>query len=121
MSFESELYTRLSSQLSSTVGTRIYPAVAPNSATLPYLVYRKVSADKQYAHSGASSLSFDRLQVSVFSTGYVTGKALAGAVVTALEGWTSAQAVFKANELDLYEDDTKVFHIPVDFFVWHNL
>ena len=120
MSFETALYTRLSSQLSSTVGTRIYPTVAPSSATLPYLVYFKVSADKQYAHSGASSLSVDRVQVSVFSTGYLVAKNIAAAVVTALEGWTSA-VVFKANERDIYEDDTKTFHIPVDFRVWHNM
>ena len=121
MSFETALYSRLSSQLSSAVGTRIYPLVAPQKTTLPYLTYSKVSAVKQYTHSGSASLSNDRIQISVFSTGYLAGKTIAGAVVTALEGWSTAQAVFKANELDLYEDETKVFHIPVDFRVWHSL
>jgi hypothetical protein len=121
VSFETKLFTRLSSQLTTSVGTRIYPAVAPQTATLPYIVYRKVSANKQYAHSGPLSLTFDRVQVSVFSTGYLAGKTIAGNAITALEGWTDAQAVFKANELDLYEPDTKVFHIPVDFLIWHNM
>jgi hypothetical protein len=121
MSFETALFNRLSSQLSTSVGTRIYPAVAPLTATLPYLVYRKVSANKQYEHSGPSSLTFDRVQVSVFSAGYVAGKAIAQDVTVALEGWGDAQAVFKANELDLYESGPKVYHTPVDFLIWHNI
>jgi hypothetical protein len=38
-----------------------------------------------------------------------------------MEGWTGVQAAFKVNELDFYEEDTKMYHIPVDFMIWHNL
>lgn len=121
MSFETALYNRLSSQLSTTVGTRIYPGTAPQGTSKPYIVYRKVSAGKEYSHAGSASLSRDRVQVSVFSTGYLTAKNVVAKVITAMETATVFQATFKANELDLYESETKVFHVPVDFFVWHSL
>jgi hypothetical protein len=121
VSFETALYNRLSSQLSTTVGTRIYPGIAPQNTTTPYIVYLKVSAGKEYSHGGSVGLSRDRVQVGVFSTGYLTAKSVVSKVVTAMEGSTVFQASFKANELDIYESETKMFHVPVDFFVWHNL
>ena len=121
MSFETALYSKLSSGLSTTVSTRIYPATAPQGVAKPYIVYRKVSANRQYAHSGQSSLTFDRVQVSVFSTEYLVAKGLVSTLFTTMEGWTGVQAAFKVNEIDFYEEDTKLYHIPVDFMIWHNL
>ena len=121
MSFETALYNKLSSGLSTTVGTRIYPTAAPSTVITPYIVYRKVSANRQYAHSGQSSLTFDRVQISIYSTGYLVAKGIVSTLVTTMEGWTGVQAAFKQNELDFYEEATKVYHIPVDFLIWHNL
>jgi hypothetical protein len=40
-----------------------------------------------------------------------------------MEAWPTAnanvQAVFYENELDVYEDATGLFHIPVDFFIYY--
>jgi hypothetical protein len=121
MSLETSLFNRLTTQLSTAPVVKIYPGVAPQNTSTPYIVYSKVSADKKYEHSGPSNLSLDRLQISVFSSGYLTAKNVVARVITAMEGWGDAQAVFKANEIDMYEPETKTYHIPVDFLVWHNM
>jgi len=121
MSLETSLFNKLTSGLSTAPVVKIYPGVAPQKTSTPYIVYSKVSADKKYDHGGPSELSLDRLQVSVFSSGYLAAKAVVARVITAMEGWGDAQAVFKVNEIDLYEPETKTYHIPVDFFVWHNM
>ena len=121
MSFETAIYNRLSSQMSSALGTRIYPMVAPQKTATPYVVYTKISAGKEYSHAGGASLSRDRVQISVFSTGYLAAKTVVGNIVTAMEGAATFQASFKVNEIDFYEEQTKLFHIPIDFIIWHSL
>jgi len=118
MSFETALFQKLSSGVS-LVSNRVYAGVAPQKVTTPYIVFSKISAGRQYTHSESGGLSRDRVQVSVFSTGYLTAKGVVAQVVTALEGF--AQAGFKENEIDIYESETNLFHVPVDFFIWHAL
>ena len=120
MSFETALFDKLSSGVT-LVGSRIYAGVAPQGTATPFIVYSKVSAEKQYAHSGAGGLTRDRLQVSVYSTGYLAAKKVVKQVETALESWPSVQAAFKQNELDLRDEATNLFHVPVDYFIWHNI
>jgi len=119
MSFETSLFNRLSSALSATVGSRIYPVVAKKGAATPYIVYSKTGTNKQYSHDGSSSLTADTIRISVYSTGYLSAKTVVDSVVTAMESWTDAQAAFKETEFDLYDDNTKLFSVPLDYLVWH--
>ena len=99
---------------------RIYLKVAPQTAKSPYCVLFKVSPGKDYTHSG-SGLSMSRMQVSCFADTYREVKQTANLIKTRMENWpaaeSSVQAVFKAAELDLFEERT--YHIALDFFVWH--
>ena len=119
MTLETDLYSRLSTAVTLVSG-RIYPLVAPQGTTTPYITYAKISAGKYYTHGGAAGLSRDRLQISVYSTGYVTAKAIVTQVVTAMEDWGDIQAAFKEHEIDMFETETSLFHVPVDYFVWHD-
>ncbi len=117
---ESTLSNRLKGQATN-VSNRVYPNVAPSGVDRPYLVYRLVSPGRDYTHAGFSDLSESRFQVSVFADNYGSAKNTAKQVKDGLEGWKTSEvlATFLAGEMDLYEDDTKIHHIPLDFWIWH--
>lgn len=119
---EETLYSYLSGHagLSALVGNRIYPVVAPQGVTKPYCVCKKVSNARQYAMGGIVAAQRHRFQVSCFGTTYSSAKNVAAQVTAALEAWKAAEvlAAFAINEIDMYEQDTGLYHIPVDFYIW---
>lgn len=122
MSFESDLYTRLSNDtgLTALVDTRIYPLVAPANTTRPYCCYMVVSQPHQYSHSGFSGLSQVRTQVSCYADNHGSAKSVADAVIAALESWSdnnTIQCSMLLNEQDVFEKETGLYHVPVEFSV----
>jgi len=122
---ENLLYTRLSTYagLIALVSTRIYPVKAPASTLKPFIVYYKISDVRNTSHSGFSNLSMTRFQISVYSETYIAAKNIRSQVIACMENWIdrpTIQAVLPAGENDIYEDDTKIFHLPLDFIIWHN-
>ncbi len=115
------LTTRLKAQVTN-VNNRVYPNFGPAGATRPYLVYKLISPGRVYSHDGFSQLSNSRYQVSVFADTYSSAKSTAKQVKEGFEGWktTTVSGIFLTGEMDLYEEDTKIHHIPLDFFVWHS-
>ncbi len=115
------LFDRLKDQVTN-VSERIYPSIAPSGTTKPYLTYSLISPGRVYGHEGFAELSQSRYQVSVFTDSYASAKATAKQVKDAFEGWKSGdmRGSQLAGESDLYEHDTKTYHIPLDFWVWHN-
>jgi hypothetical protein len=111
---------------STSVTGTFYLRVGTQDAVTPYGIVFKVSPGKDYTHSGGG-LSQSRLQCSCFADTYYAAKTFAREVITAMEAWpnststtaTGVQAVFLEGEVDLFDDETKVHHIPVDFFIWH--
>lgn len=119
---EEDLYSYLSTYagLVALVDTRIYPLVGPQKVTAPYCTYQKISPGRMYSHSGFSGLSKPRMQVSCYGSTYAQVKAVAAQVIAAVEAWPGAsniQAAFVENELDMYDPETGLYHVPVDFFV----
>ena len=114
------LFSSAGIQASVTYGYyRIYALVAPQGVTKPYLVYSKVSPGRDYTHDGHSGLSRPRMQVSCYGTTYGSAKAVAVEVIAAMDAWFSGGVTFApiAGEQDLYEPDTGLYHVPVDFFI----
>ena len=111
---------------STTVTGTFYLRVGTQDAVTPYGVVFKVSPGKDYTHTG-SGLSQSRLQCSCFADTYYAAKTFAREVITAMEAWpnststtaTGVQTVFLEGEMDLFDDASKVHHVPLDFFVWH--
>ena len=125
---ETDLFTYLSNHASivALVGDRIYPNLAPKDTPLPYLVYFKVSAARNYTHNGFANLQRVRMQVSCFSDRYLTeganvgAKSLAQTLISVIEAWTGASGIQSSlveDEKDLIDPDTKYYHVAVDFFV----
>ena len=107
---------------------RLYPVIAPQNVTAPYIVVFKVDGPRDHSHEGSSHLANPRFQLSIYSTTYAEAKAIAAAVQAVLEGYTGTMGgaggvdvngVFYENETDLYEEETKLFHVAVDYKMWH--
>lgn len=106
--------------LSALVGDRIYPVRAPQGVTAPFCVYTKISNNRQYAMGGYANVQRHRFQVSCYGATYSSAKNVAAQVTAALEAWVANEikAAFAINEIDMYEKDTGLYHIPVDFYIW---
>lgn len=120
MSIQATLVTYLKAQVSA-VSQRVYPLKAPDTPTVPYIVVSRVSNVRLMTHQGYIGESRIRWQVSVFDTDYTRCRTTANSVVTALEAWAGIEVTvgyaLHTGETEIYEPDTKRYHIPVDFMV----
>ena len=124
MSFPADvLYSYLSTHvgLSALVGTRIYPVDALEQGAKPYCVYAVISEIRHYSHGGYSNLSEYRIQISCYGDTNASARAVVAQVIAALEAWPSVnpnvQKSFFENDFFIYEPETELHHIPVDFMV----
>ena len=104
MSVESALYSALSSNggVTALVSTRIYPAVAPDTAAVPYVVYSLSNTDRFHTLVGSSDPAKYQFQIGCTAATYDACKAIVSAVVAALQGNGYQQFTF-----DLYDDVTE--------------
>jgi hypothetical protein len=113
------------STITTLIGTRIYPLVFPAGATMPCLVYQRISTPRIHTHEGASGLAQPRFQLTCWSATYGGAKALANAVREALDGFKGSiqgvqvGATFIQNELDQREADTKLYSVIQDYTISH--
>jgi len=123
MTLESSLYGSLSAfaGLTALVSDRIYPVRAPQDADTPYVVFSRISSAREQSVTRAIGATAARLQFSCFSTRHTTSGAEAGAnevraqVRAALLAYVTSGGVTihdlqLESDLDLYEEDTKLFH-----------
>lgn len=111
------------------ISTRLYYVRAPQNVTKPYVVFFKVSAPREYSHNGVSGLAQSRFQFSCFATTYYVAKQITEAIRAAIEAFSGTMggdggagvgSCFCVNESDMYEDDTQLFHVAVDYLIWHH-
>lgn len=130
MVIEEALYTYLSSHTGLTVlvSNRIYPVVMPQGTTLPAVTFSKVSGPRVHAMNRDAGLAHPRFQVSCWGATYKQAKDVAAQVRAALQdfkgtmggaGGVVVSGVFIQDENDLYEPGTHVYHIALDFIIWH--
>jgi len=110
-----------SAEVQALVGARIYPNKLPQGVTLPAVVFSVVDDVPQNAITGATAdrLVETRLQVDCYSTSYVEAHTLAAAidlVVTSLD--RVDLAAWRLTSRDLYEDETRLHRVALDFSVW---
>jgi hypothetical protein len=91
MSLEAKIYALLSADAGvlALVSTRVYPVVAPQGTTLPYVVYQRISSGREYALDGYCGLENSRMQVDVYADTEKEAWAVADAVTTAMRGSTT--------------------------------
>ena len=119
--------------VSTAVGTRIYPMVARQGAALPYIVFQRISANHVDSTTGSSGLCEARIQVDCVTdgdlAGYLTARTLAEHVRDALQGYTGVAGTIDIDIIRLLDDrdglqeeiegSEKVrFVVSSDFAVW---
>ena len=104
--------------VSDLVGTRVYPIHVDGALTPPYIKYLTVSDARIY-----QSIRPPRMQISCWADDYPTVRQLAEAVIAALDGYrgvvaeTTIEGIQYLNGPELYEAESKLYHIPCDFRV----
>lgn len=123
---ETALFTYLSTDpdVSSLVGNRIYPYRMPEGCQLPCISWRRVGASRIYTHD-----SFDetapwvaaRVQFDCWAITALEAVRIGEAMLLALSGYAgdmSGQLIGASSaelEMDLYEDQTKLYRRVLDF------
>lgn len=113
---ESFLYQRLTSQtaVSSLVGTRVYPILAPTGTPLPLITYQRTAVERPQSLSGNVGNPVVTLQLTTYGTSYTSVKNIARQVRLAVDGWTGTTAgvtiqrstlVTEADGVDIPADD----------------
>ena len=126
MSIQTVLYTRLTTfaGLTSLIGLRAYPQVAPHTPTTPFIVYGEVSDEHHSAMGEDSQVVSSRYQFDVFADTDASKNDVTKQLRKALQRWrnttgTIVQATFYLNSVDIYEPDTEYFRKTVDFEINH--
>lgn len=127
-------HLRDNAALTALIGTGgIYHVTLNQNASLPALVYSKVSSVPTYTHDGSSGLVESRFQISCLAKTYETVKELSAAVKKAMRPLESGPVklsgvniggAFLENETDLYvasdAEPASRYHIPQDWIVQHS-
>lgn len=81
------IYDQLSNDgtVAGLVSTRIYPDIAPQRATLPYVVYTEISTAPTDDKDGSSVLDTIQVQVDMYDDNYDDVETLAAAIRAALD------------------------------------
>lgn len=115
--------------VAATVGTRVYPVVAPEGVTLPALVYQRISGVREHTHDQVGDLARPRFQFGAIALTYSAAKALANAVRSALDNYSGTvlgvriDAIQVQNEIDTFNastDEASTYLTWLDFIVWHH-
>ena len=125
MTIEEAIYSYLSGEagITTIVGNRIYPMILPQDTDYPALTYFRVSGPEHHD----KDVAFPRIQISCWAEKYEEARTLAGEVKAAFQrlkgpmgdpGVAVIQGVF-LNVLDLYDNETQVYHMPVDIKLIH--
>jgi hypothetical protein len=113
---EAFLFQRLTSQtaVSSLIGSRVFPLLAPTGTPLPLVVYQRTSVERPQSLAGNVGNPVVTLQLTTYGTSYTNVKSIARAVRLAVDGWTGTTAgvtiqrttlVSEADGVDMPADD----------------
>ena len=106
MSIQSNLFDTLKGL----VNNKVYPIVAPQKTTPPYIVYQRISPFDTQTIEGTQSLDLARFQISIYSKDYNESLNIAESVKDAMRGKALLRGHF-----DDYEPDTFLFYQKIDY------
>lgn len=93
---------------------------ALESTTYPYVIVNKISSVRDYDHDGSVGTMTSHIDVKVFGSTYVEAKYLAIEIYSLVDYNSEYVSNIQiSNEIDLYDDTTKVFYTNLDFKVQH--
>ncbi len=113
--------------VSARVGSRVYPLLAPSSATLPWLVFRRTSISRERTMASPMGTPTVSIEFQVFAESYEDAREIADKVRLVLDGFTGThdniviQQTSLENELDDFvsigSDSLPVFQVTQTYDV----
>lgn len=112
MSIETDLYSTLSGAAGVTalVSTRIYANLVPENATNPCIDYALIAGTRLHTLIGQNDMERKLIQISCHGNTHASAKAVAEAVLAALQGDGYQQSMF-----DFYDPDTQTHTVAIDW------
>ena len=112
MSIETDLFATLDADvgLTALVGSRIYPLVAKNDATVPLVIISMVNGGKLATIKGQGDTDQKEMQISCYGSTYAQSKSVAEAVISALDGNGHL-----SNQHDMYDQQTKTKFVIIEW------
>lgn len=104
------------------VDTRIYALRAPQDVPTPYVLLSTISYESINTLAGRTGLETARVRCDLYGSSYnelVGESGLVEAICAALDAATDFSALFVFGT-ELFEDDTKLYHVVLDFSVWYD-
>ena len=125
MTVEAAIYSILTGDatVSSLVGTRIYPVMAPQDAVLPGIVYKRISTDRLSALSADIGVAEARFQFDCYAATFDQAKIVSEAVRGALQrykgtaGGTTIRDTVMEDEDDDFIDSTDEHRSRLDITI----
>jgi len=132
MSLETGLYAFLAAEagVKALVAARIYPDAAPAGAAKPYIVYQRITTERDRTMDGPNGLAMPRMQVTCWAATYIGAKVLADAVADAIDGFSgdmggeAVQVVSVLDEGDMPDlspegETGRAYGRRLDLEIWH--
>lgn len=112
---DASFYAALSAQ---TGTTKVYPILAPDNATAPFIVYQRTGTQRDIAVDGTTGLVIASYRIDVYSISLKAAQNLADDIVTGLSRYTTAPINYIRidNEFDGSDlsGDPKLFRIIIE-------
>jgi hypothetical protein len=101
------------------VSTRIYPVIAPQDVTDPYVTYQRVSGERVIDFGGASNLEQPHYQVSGYADDYLESQNMAEPIIVAMMAATG----FSVTSISFLpdEEENAMYSVSLDFGISHDL
>lgn len=110
--------TTLTSCMQATsIGSAVYPEVAPEGKAAPYVVYTQFSGHRIGDLQGDSGLGNPHFQIDVYASTKSQTVSLKNELRDAILASATLSAVF-LNDGSMYEPDTKLYRHRQDFSFW---
>lgn len=117
MSFETDFRTALlvAGVTNLVPSTRITASKRVQAADLPAITYERITSNPQQSIAGDDTgLDQVRMRINCWADDYKESRQIFDAVRVAMRSLTS----YFILDQDLYEDDTKIYRVAADFYIW---
>lgn len=130
MTPEEGLYSYLTADanLTTLIGSRIYPNIIPEGSASPAVAYQRISSRRWHPHDGRGGLAQVRVQLTITGDSYQSVKGVAEAIREALDGYEGPmgpgggleiEGCLIDNEIDGFDLDTAHQTVRQDYLIMY--
>ena len=90
-----------STAVTTLIGSRIYPVLAPASAALPLVTWRRSGIQREQTLGGPMGMPRVTVEYSIYGTTYENAREIADAMRSVLDGYGGAEGTTQVNQTSL--------------------